>query len=321
MKDINNRNKHKRITRFHKRLISMILVFVMTLENIPLFDIGLKNSWPFSTYSKIKTFAAEGGTEYDIDSVGKLVAYSQNYDSSHVNDTLKITFGDGATSGAFTGYKSIGASEDKAFKGHIIIDSGMTLNLPESMFGYITDDVKIVGTNGEPALLTITRTAVTSDEPLFAKHVIHQDGSEGNEWKLHYDRFENPETNTYYVYDFAGFIGTIEEEAIVNISELIYDNLGTATSTPSKISSPGNAGLVCGTIAAKGSLTVGSISQTSDKGSDSYSVSSTSSGHAGGLVGGMEDGAKLTLGTDVENPQADNQGITASSGYAGGIVG
>ncbi|MBQ7153236.1 MAG: hypothetical protein IJR83_04775, partial [Clostridia bacterium] len=308
--------KQKKIARARRTLIGLGALLACV---ICLFVSELAFGTLTFLTSSIKTYAYYNATSeiYELDSFQKLVDYSNAFTSAHANDTIKITFGDSDTSGELTGFKSIGTAENP-FDGKIIIGAGMTLNLPTTMFGGITDDVAIVDTSDQPTTLVLTKTRVTENEPLFAKYVAHTRASGSADWRIHYDRYYNPENSSYYTYDSAGFIGTIGEDANVRLT-LTYDNYNG--SKVSKIVSTADAGLVCGEMENGAVLEIVSVSQTAGRSSQAFSISSTGTGNAGGLVGRMGDGSRLILGANLANIQGSGQTITAADGYAGGIVG
>ena len=309
-------DENKRIKRNRRLMIGIIIEIVFAL-------CILMSELCFGaiTYlaSSIRTYGyynSETGI-YELSSFQQLVDYSIAYNADHENDTIQIAFGDSSTSGELTNFKSIG-TQTHPFNGKVYIASAMTLNLPTTMFEAITDNVEILDSISKtPTTLVLTRTRATQDEPLFAKNVYHTAEKSAN-WTIQYDRYNNPETSSFYTYDIAGIIGTLRESAEVNIS-VIYNN--STGSKVSNIESNQDAGLICCTMEQSSKLTINSITQTLGRSSNEYNVSSSSAGHAGGLVGSMGDGSILTLGTGLSNPQGVNKNITANNGYAGGIVG
>lgn len=262
--------------------------------------------------------SATTGEPVYINSLADLVDYSQNYDSTHVNDTLVISFADGLTDSELTGFTKIGTAE-APFDGLIKVAPDTILNLPTTMFAYITDDVGIIGTvSGTETDLVMSRTNAVPDQPLFAENVVHSTtGSGGKEWKFRYDSFNGGKSGQK-VHDFAGYIGTLGENANIKVSSITHNNL--KEETIANITASGDIGLVCQTMGVNSTLEIDSIT-IGESGTSNYSVSSTSSGNAGGLVGSIANGAKLILGESAANLQQTEQSITAESGYAGGIVG
>lgn len=327
----NKSSKNKRYTKTYKRIISFTTAMAICFGDLPLaeFNSGFKRISSFMNSLTSYAFnSATNGEPVYINSLADLVDYSQNYDSTHVNDTLVISFADGLTDSELTGFTKIGTAE-APFDGLIKVAPDTILNLPTTMFAYITDDVGIIGTvSGTETDLVMSRTNAVPDQPLFAENVVHSTtGTGGKEWKLRYDPFNGSKTSQK-VHDFAGYIGTLGEDANIKVSSITHNNLsGEYTAN---ITATGDVGLVCQTMGVNSTLEIGTISFTSTtdeennityNGTNNYSVSSTSSGNAGGLVGSMANGAKLILGTSAANPQQEGQFITAESGYAGGIVG
>lgn len=320
MKNNIKSKKRTKQTILMKRITSIATAAVMLSVSLPMSEIkdgcGVLSSFIHTITAN--AFDGSNSNPVSISSFQQLIDYSNNYDSTHANDTITITFGDSDTSGELTGFTSIG-TVDAPFDGKIVIGSGMTLNLPTTMFSYITDDVQIVDTSGVAATLVLTRTRVTQDEPLFAENVVHNSSSTGANWSIHCDRYYNPDNKSRYAYSFAGFIGTMKTGAKVNFKSLVFDNLGG--NGTANISATGDSGLVCRTMEANAILEVDGITQTSMNSSSAFNIESTSSGNVGGLVGTMNDSSKLILGTGLANIQGSNQEIKATSGYAGGIVG
>ena len=323
MRDNNQGRKNRIKRKIGRNVISAVLIIAMVMNYIPMPFIGDFLQDKLNIIQVIK--AQTGGTEVPLSSKQAIINYSQNYNSSHKYDTLVITNSTGEIQGAFTGFQSIGAGADDAFCGTIKVDSTVTLNLPSAMFNYISDDVDIFDLNGHPTTLRITRPGTSVDEPLFAKNVVHTRSTGSASWSFEYDRFYDPGdiagTGSYYINDFAGYIGNIGEEANVDVTSIIHNNKND--SDIADITATGNVGLVCGTLGPKAVLKINSIiiDETNGVSSKAYSVSSTSSGHAGGLVGSMGDGSKLILANSLTNPQSASQVISAADGYAGGIVG
>ena len=303
-----------------KRVICVILAIELCLIGLPVPEHGFDFGGLLSAIVQINAHAAGTGTPVSISSPSALEIYSRNYNASHKNDILTITFSNSATTGGLTDFKKIGSSAEDAFNGTIVLaGSNITLNLPTTMFGYITDDVNIVDSSGNPVELTISRIYDKDDQPLFADHVVHTRSSVSPvEWKFHYDRYVDTESNyALVVHKFAGYIGTLDENAKVNVSSVVHDN--SNGTNVSKMSASGDIGLVCCTMAENSELTVGSISLGSN-GNSGYGIESES-GNAGGIVGSMANNSELTLGSGIVNCQGAGQTITAENGYAGGIVG
>ena len=310
MKVIKTKNKTR------NRIIGIFCAATMTLTSMPMGELVM----PFnSAYHAIRALASSSGEAVSIDSMQKLAEYAQNYDETHVHDIIELTFGDNSTVGEVVGFIPIAATEDIAFEGKIKVGEGMQLNLPTSMFGWVTDDVEIVKVNKESdvAALAFTRTTGTADQPLFAQHVKNNRSSGSANWSFQYDEFRADDTTANRdVFDYAGFIGTLGENASVKISKITNNNQGILNNreTYANISATGDAGLVCCTMDTGSHLEIDEISCESGN----FTVSGAT---AGGLVGSMAAGSTLILGDGLSSVQDGDMTITATNGYAGGLVG
>ena len=177
----NTITSNKKYRRTYKRAISLATSLALTVGVLPMSEfkggIGAMSAFMHS----LSSFAyIEPSAVYEIKSAQDLIDYSEYYDSTHENDTIIINFITDSTSAALVGFKSIG-TESAPFDGKIVLQSDKPLNLPVTMFEYITDDVKMVDASDRPKELVITRTAITQDEPLFAKNVIHSQTGSGKD--------------------------------------------------------------------------------------------------------------------------------------------
>ena len=187
----------------------------------------------------------------------------------------------------------------------------------ESSKGILGKAKRILGANPnetaityEMAEVTITRVSDGIDEPLFARRVVHDEDSTGVEWYVTVEHYT--ESGNNYAWPFAGFIGLMDEESIINLTAInnaIYGNLKADI-----IRNSGDVGLLCCEMADAAKLTA-----TYDGTNTSFDIL-TQSGNAGGLVGSMGVGATLDV-TVNSNPQSQNDQISTVSGYAGAIVG
>lgn len=259
-------------------------------------------------------------TEYTINSYTQLVYYSKMYNEyadtsslDHSTDILNIGF-TSATNVEYTGYESIG-TQLKPFKGTIKISSttSSNMNLAVPMFNYLDVAAQITdGTTGanNTRSLTITKTDYAI-APLFANHVVNS-GSVSTEakWEIISSYIEdNSHNKTSYAY--AGLVGDIAANCKVNLK---YTNNATDDEGNVNVSGSTNVGLFCGELGANSVLTANFDSTSSNK---SYSITTTS-GAAGGIVGKMTSGSKLTLtGSGFGSV---TQSVTGET-YAGGIVG
>ena len=312
-----------RFRKTYKRIISFTTAIVICFGNLPISEInsGIKKVSSFIHSLTAQAFNIEESEKIYISSPAELVSYSEKYntENGHENDTIIISFSTESSNDPLTGFQKIGTVA-APFNGRIEVDSGTTFKLPTTMFSYITDDVAIVDLDGNTTELVMARTTAIPDQPLFAENVIHaRTGNDIVEWKFRYARFYDNE-NGFYVSDFAGYIGRLDSGANIKVSSIVHEN--TNGNDVSNMIASGDIGFVCCTMDENSTLEIGTINiGTDNTGTDNYSLSSTSSGNAGGLVGSMGDGSKLILGSNLSNPQHSSQSITAKSGYAGGIVG
>lgn len=334
MKKLKLKNKTR---RRYKRIISYLLTAVMCLEMMPTAEIGkvLKTA-----VNSVYAYDSATSETVSIANVAAFVKYANEYENGlhSPNDTLMITFGGDSTYDEFKNgnqlYVSIGTS--RPFDGKIIIQETPVFNLPCAMFDTITDDVEIVDNSGNNTTIYFSRTKTTVDEPLFAKHIQHNRASgDPVEWNFKYTGFkEKADDNNLWVFDFAGYIGELgtgsDGGAKVKIGKITHENLGIPAKI-SNISATGDAGLVCCTINTSSELEIDEVefisnnasvyNDENNRSSKDYTVKSTVSGNAGGLVGSMESGSTLTLGADLINNQNSGKDISATDGFAGGIVG
>lgn len=315
--------KHAKRNIVMKRVVSIMLTLSILLGYVPfpiLSDLfGLVDR-------KIKVMAAGTGENKVFTDIATYRDYVTEYNSnpsSHKNDILTFAFSGSSTNQEFE-CDAIGLTEAAAFDGKIIIGTGIKFNLTNSMFKYITDDVEIVDTNGNPTTVVISRPRPGDYGPLFAENVVQsRDSGDPVEWKFEYSPYVTG--NQKYTFDAAGFIGTLKENAKVVISDISFNNsgIGADGSLTANIvaNSNGDAGFVCCTMESGSQLEIDSIRSTLETSIDKSFSITASSGHAGGLVGSMSSGAVLKIANTLTNIQASDATITANSGYAGGIVG
>ncbi|MBR4626631.1 MAG: hypothetical protein IKO47_02840 [Ruminococcus sp.] len=271
------------------------------------------------------------GHTYTIDSLEKLELYTLSYYSfselhNTADETVILAFLSGGTSDPIDDFIAIGTN-DNPFKGTVKIDStaDTVLKIPESFFDYVYDSAAIVdSTTNLPTYLTLSRQNDDTNEPILAKHVMHDPDQEsswnGSNWQIKLEAFTSGSDSTPKSYNFAGFIGEMQKDSKLKID--ITDNTGPYSNSDTRpnygkinISSNGDIGYVCGSMGVNSQLTVNS---TGPANVTPYAKIHTSSGNAGGIVGSMDDGSVLTLNC---NPLVTNAEIVTDSGYAGGIVG
>lgn len=309
---------NKRTRAVFRRIISFAAALAMGFNCLSITDISRN----FSDLSlDIRANAADAGT-YTFNTVDQFVEYAAAYNNNERNadDVLVIAIGTGDTGVDYSekGFVSIGSNHVPPFNGEIIINSAVPLNLPYAMFESVTDNVRFSGTVGA---LNFSRT-YDSKEPLFAKEVVANGGAGStNGWKFKYQYFKKTDNDYRSVKDFAGYIGTIGNNANVKVESITHNN-AAGNQIANIVSSNGNVGLICGTLDAGANLTVNSITYDNGFFSNAYNISA-SAGCAGGLVGYMGSGSTLTVASGITNLQAAGKDISASGSgnYAGGIVG
>ena len=204
-------------------------------------------------------------------------------------------------------------TEDYLFEGKITILSGTgssEIKIPEAFFNYVSDKAEIEGN------LLLQRSTNDTSEAVFARHIKHDSSvTEPNTWSVQLNNYVDKDKNIFNDYGHAGFIDEMEKYAMasIQITDKTGSNVGVNNDTAQSVGAVGDLGYACGKMGRNTRLTV-SFSGTNT----AYSVKTTS-GHAGGIVGSMDQNAVLTL---ASVPCNTNAGIyTLSSGYAGGIVG
>lgn len=120
--------------------------------------------------------------------------------------------------------------------------------------------------------------------------------------------------NKTYTYP-GSCIGTMKDSASVTLGKIKYTSIEGGSFTAKVNSDSGNAGILCNTMEASSALHVAVLEVD-----NSNSVSITSgTASAGGLVGYMDSGASLSVGTTQKTTIGSNWLISGK--YAGGIVG
>lgn len=204
-------------------------------------------------------------------------------------------------------------SAEHPFKGTIVITSsgsGIDIPINRPFFEYL-DQSATINTG------LYLKAKGTVNRPLLAAN--YKNNSKLAETKtisLMIGADENEQTS------FGGIIGTMDEKTSLSLSveNKITDNNITITGT-------GNLGFFCNTMEAGANLTIESYTDANSTNSGStgntpvtigYNISTTG-GHAGGLVGEMQDGATLTVNQALE--LTGNVTTTATGSAAGGLIG
>ena len=345
MKELDkNIKKKKQGTTLRKRVISLILSFVMLITDIYVPELGgiFKN-----LTSIIHAATTPTSIPPTINSLYDLYIFSNNYTSANKGARITInisgdfvleadhsftadeTGGDAET----LSYVPIGTYEEP-FEGEICITQAV--NTPQiirgtlPLFDYIRDDVEIYRTGtSDSQQLSLIRSSV-SLEPLFARNVVAKsEGTIATSWNFLISPYSITEDNvtTVSVFDFGGIIGSIGDGTTVNmtVDNAAVDNGGNG----SNIVSDDNAGLICGTLGTNSTVNV-TFSGLSSAHSlnESYSVTTNGIGKsAGGFIGELNSGSTLniylpTVTTNYDIDAAKSINATAGgTSYAGGVVG
>ncbi|MGN0597457.1 MAG: hypothetical protein ACI4J1_09050 [Ruminiclostridium sp.] len=238
--------------------------------------------------SGVTNISAADQTRVDINSVTDLVELSQNYQASpsaYCGVEIYIAIASGELNN-LDGFVSLGTS-DYPFCGSIVAgssDPSFTLDKP--LFAYIADTAQIKDSSDNARSLEIIRSA-SNDSALFAENVVHTENSSVTaDWQIEISAYTD-ESGVEHAHSHAGVIGTLGEGAMVDLT--IYNNAVTADGVYAAVSSSGDTGLACGTMAKSSALTV------SVSGSCTGFDVTSSGGNAGGLVGKMNPGSVLTV--------------------------
>ncbi len=259
-------------------------------------------------------------TTVTINSLNDLINYSREYalGGHSPDDTLNFSLASGTAfdlpseEGGFVSIgKGIGGAADRPFNGSITFGGGAikVFLLDRPLFYKITTDATI------SEEITICRKSAAADdatgEALFAETVVAGATNSGsNVWRVAED-FNDEITNNCVT---ASVINVIEANAKVSVE---FTDNAKYGSYKTNVRAAGNVGLICGTAGADSELTVKINAGTND----AFEIKSTANGHAGGIVGQMDDGAKLIFDYDY----ASDSGVTITAAgancFAGGLVG
>ncbi|WP_303803959.1 hypothetical protein [Ruminococcus flavefaciens] len=302
-----------------KRVVSGLTALVMLSGITPLNEISDELS-KFSI-SPIHVFA-DDTPEFTQDEdhvvsifIDELVRYSEDcekYREYHKNDNLRITV-NAQTEVLANGFKGLG-NDSFPFEGTVSVEanSSLVLFLDAPLFNAVYDDVSINATS-ENVLIKrgydSGRDENYKKTPLLAKKVYHGTGTTAT-WKV---TLSGTSTES-----FGGLIGTMVKDSNHGIANLSVELAMQESETPVPIKGTGNVGFICGTMMEDTTLscTLNASSGTLRK----IGGIETNSGHVGGLVGELQNGATLNYTGSV--PQTDGADIkTDANGYAGGLVG
>ena len=268
-------------------------------------------------HAEVQTYIVNGVIE--LSNVDRILKYSKAYfykPDFYENKPICLGYTQGSSSEPIPDFIAIG-TENHPFKAQVkvISTSASNIKIPEAFFDYVSDSVRFVDSiNNLDVNLTFERTT-TGNEPVLARHVIHDSNlSTANTWKVTIDKYSS-DSSTYNSYSTTGFIGEIDDGVKLNL-EITDTTTMNIVNNASGADDVKDVGYVCGIMGEGSSLTVKSITTSTNTG---YAVTSAN-GNAGGVVGSIMEGATLTLNCQMPNPSA---AVTASGSnkYAGGIAG
>ena len=342
-----------------KRAISLITAFALLLISIPegvFDDYGLNKI----VNKPMVVMAADEESYPDIESTAdwyqnkvavltsldKILTYSRAFYShpdKHESDTIIIGLAQGNTNGVLedaTGAFLPLGSYDHPFKGQVQINTASInqLIIKTAFFDYISDSATIVNYSDttKEAPISLVRCSDNAALPILANHVKHDSEQETiPKWQVIVSAYTDNQ-NQVNTFNSAGMIGEMLDGAKIKleVADQVYSESSITLDAQNNSVKNGNiyasddVGYICGKMAAGSEITVNSFSFSYLRGAETVTANttniaykvSTSNGHAGGIVGRMEDGSKLILNCSMPNVTAS---VTASGEkhYAGGIVG
>ena len=206
-------------------------------------------------------------------------------------------------------------SEQHPFQGTIAITSsgsGIDIPINHSFFKYLDQSATI----NEGLYL---KAKGTVDGPLLATNYVNRNSAEAKTISLMIGA-EKEDNNSP---SFGGIIGTMDSNTSLSLS--VVNKITEADTTIT--TGNGNLGFFCNTMGEGANLTIASYTDGNSTNSGStgsgttvisYNISTTG-GHAGGLVGEMQNGSSLTV-TPALN-LTGNVTTTTEGSAAGGLIG
>ena len=298
MKNIDN--------RIIKRILSVVVIFIL---------IFIFTLMPFKRNAK--ALDEENVGTYPISSVEELVAYADAYyrGGRNPNDTLNLTMLASTSNWVLpSSFVGIGR-DDRPFNGTVKIATAASdvFYLDKALFNALTTNAKIVDDSNQSRSITLNRIA-SSSNAIFAEYVKKATtGTNNANWSIAIG-IDNRDNENLAVYDTGGLIGIIESEAVVAVSltNNAYNSSIAISKKNGNIIGTGNLGSVAGTVGSGATLTVTSLG-----GTNTLCEVTTTAGHAGGVVGLLENGASLILPSGF----ASLYDVETTGGFAGSIVG
>ncbi len=340
MKESNN-NKRKKI-KIVRRLISLIMSFAMLLTAFYVQELdGVFEKLNFPQ----RIYAANTITEnYPINSLEQLYDFSYNYSTDstfadtystanlviNINGIWELEEDHAFGEDVRKGFTPIG-NASYPFMGMVTINqtegSYIVMQTKMPFFDVVYDSVEILNSNSGYQQLSIIRTdSLSGNVPLFANTVLHdsRSGSTCAYWRVMASPLVDDTHD--YAYDFSGIIGTVGEDAEVNLE---LDFAACAGQHDADIVSDDNVGLACGYMSQGSTVNLFLLGSDDHSLRSEYNVSTSGSGKsAGGVVGEMASGTYLNVylvpsasGAYFDFAAPKTVTASGSSSYAGGLVG
>lgn len=329
--------EHKK--KICKRVISMVLVFVLVLSSFPADlipekvkeDMGIIKTVyaatdPDDLAGYLDTYGT--GSSWSFTSGdGRLAQYSKCFEdptfaANHKNDTITLAT---TGTGAFvfdSDYEPIGTS-DSPFEGTLIFTTSsgsFNITAYTPMFDYVSDSVSLRDTSGTNIPIVINRAGDVGDEvsPLFAKHVKGSGLANAADWMITLDSSS--------AHSYSGVIYEMYNSAKINLTFTDNSNHTPATDDNGNITSGSiiannqsstNYGILCGQL-HDGSALTATYTAT-----DATAVTfiGTETAWCGGFIGELNNASFELLST--ESASSSNLNVTFSKGknHAGFICG
>ena len=327
------------------RLVSTALAATLLVTGVPIPE--FEDGFHFNNHSIISAQIAEAddtepagivadlfdqSTTITLDTTEKLKNFSWWYNkfgdtSTSINVDIAITGSDVYNSLSYinlsSGFTSIG-TEDRPFNGTIKItnESLDIFYLTKPFFGVVNQSTSIQNQSGSVRTMKfLCSMGYTGDslyipvDYVFANKVVNTTPivSTPMECSIELTYVSAASGENIQTRNISGLIQTINSNASVKIN---LTNNGTNSARHVDVTGSGNIGLLCGEMKSDSTLTANIQSGSNTD----YSVTSTDSA-AGGMVGKMNEGAKLIVPTDLNAGFADITQTVSAATYAGGLVG
>lgn len=296
-------------SNIHKKVIACVTSFVLAVTSLPLADVSKSIGSVVSKFvNMIQAEAAYSASikddifdnVYTVTNDETLVKLFNSDPAEYDKITIKFANISPISQNALAGVTNGLGSEDHPFKGKLETADQSFVNLytTVALFDYLDDSAELCN-------ITLHRTEDNSNA-LLAEYVTHKTDLENAiGWNVTNATVSGATGNTFM--SFAGVIGEMQENSKVNVT---FVNKADRVSRGGSASNDGgDVGLICNNMRKNTQLTV-SLNTAP------YDVTSTSSYAAGGLVGSMEKGSKLTVTGEYTN----NSGVITGR-QAGGLVG